>query len=84
MELRKLVEMVLDRHPETRRDDRKLILAVWKCQGLSLTEAQIAYVTCYCTIPETIRRMRQKIQEEGHFWPEQKQGELCLTRYPIQ
>jgi len=61
-----LVKEILASYPETRSDDKKLILKVWEAQGLILTpEQKNLFKTCFST--ETIRRTRQKIQEEGQF-----------------
>ena len=63
------VETTLDRHPETRSDNRFLILRIWDELGLDLTPEQWARVPSLPQ-PETLRRTRAKIQnEEGRFLP---------------
>ena len=61
-----IVAKILKDWPETRNDDIALILMVWKWQGLDLTENQIALIK-KCLHPETITRIRRKIQAEGLF-----------------
>jgi hypothetical protein len=64
------VESALDRYPETRGDNRYLILRIWDDLGLNLTAEQWAVVTSLPQ-PETLRRTRAKLQnEEGRFLPQ--------------
>ena len=63
---RKLILDILEKHPVTRGNDLELILKVWEYQGLHLTPQQL-YLIHKVYTPETIRRTRQKIQEEGYF-----------------
>lgn len=62
----RVVEMVLRDYPETRDSDRKLLVKVWAHCGLYLNEAQ-AYKFFSIAAPETIRRVRQKLQESGRY-----------------
>lgn len=62
----RVVEMVLRDYPETRDSDRKLLVKVWAHCGLYLSEAQ-AYKFFSIAPPESIRRIRQKIQERGQY-----------------
>lgn len=62
----RIIERILRDFPETRNSDKRLILKVWESQGLYLTEAQ-AYKFFEVSSPETIRRVRQKIQESGKY-----------------
>lgn len=63
------VESTLSRYPETRNDNRFLILRIWDELGLDLTPEQWAKVPTLPQ-PETLRRTRAKIQnEEGRFLP---------------
>ena len=65
------VKQILSNHPETRDSDRKLILKVWQAEGLELTPEQRAKFMD-CSSPETIRRIRQKLQEYNYY-PASKQ-----------
>ena len=62
------VRMILKSNPETRGDDKKLILKVWEFQGLKLTPQQKIMFDKVMS-PETIRRSRQKIQQIGFYRP---------------
>jgi hypothetical protein len=58
------VKLILEEEPATRENDRLLIWRVWERQGL----ANSNYIPRQCflfkaTSPETVRRVRQKIQE---------------------
>jgi len=66
-----LVLNVLRDHPETRSDDKELIIQAWEAQGLALTYYQKAKLRQIFS-NETIRRCRQKIQESGLFLPDDK------------
>ena len=60
-----IVEKLLRDTPATRNDDILLILKVWELEGLNLTpEQKIKFKQV--SKPETIRRTRQKIQEERY------------------
>lgn len=60
------IERVLREHPETRSSDKTLILRVWEMYGFGLSEAQ---KEIFMKLPqaETIRRVRQKLQEQGKY-----------------
>lgn len=60
------IETVLRERVQTRSDDKMLILAVWEELGLKLTKEQIEV---FYDLPstETIRRVRQKLQEQGKY-----------------
>ncbi len=49
-----------------RGNDRLLQLSIWRDEGLILTPEQERKFMSI-TAPETIRRTRQKVQEDGHF-----------------
>lgn len=52
----------------SRNDDKRLILKVWQELGLVLTlEQHELFMSKRIPSPETIRRTRQKLQEEGKF-----------------
>ncbi len=50
-----LIRKILSEFPETRNDDRELILKVWEAQGLKLSSYQ-AKLFKRVFSPETIRR----------------------------
>ena len=60
------IREVLRIYPETRNDDRELILKVWEVEGLELTPIQKQFFLKVMPA-ETIRRTRQKIQESGEL-----------------
>lgn len=64
------VERILREYPQTRSDDRKLMLKVWESYGLYLSESQQQKFMGH-NIPstETIRRTRQRLQEQGLYTP---------------
>jgi hypothetical protein len=59
------VEKLLRDNVATRSDDILLILKVWEQEGLTLTPEQTIKFR-QVSKPETIRRTRQKIQEERY------------------
>lgn len=61
-----IIEGVLRDHPETRSSDRELYIQVWENYGFHMSEGQKAK---FRELPssETIRRVRQKLQEQGHY-----------------
>lgn len=56
---------VLDQIPQTRDDDRLLMLEVWERQGLHFSEEQ-KRMFMKVMLPETIRRNRQDLQAHGY------------------
>jgi hypothetical protein len=72
----KVIEDVLATRPETRGNDKKLIVAVYNRLGLHLTEEQLKV---FYSLPstETIRRVRQKLNELGRYMPD---GETTAYR----
>lgn len=66
--IHKMVEKILSNDERSRNSDKWLILKVWESQGLYLTEAQ-SYKFFSVASPETIRRIRQKLQESGKYQP---------------
>lgn len=71
-----LVEKFLKESNEARGDDKILMIMVWQFQGLKLTQEQVDYFRVHCLSPESIRRNRQLIQEEGRWRPTNPQGRL--------
>ena len=66
MTTKETVEKVLSERPETRDNDRLLLLHVWEEQGLVLTPEQ-KHVFKNIASSETIRRTRQLLQESGEY-----------------
>ncbi|MEO0289594.1 MAG: hypothetical protein ABIN00_08170 [candidate division WOR-3 bacterium] len=72
------VAYCLKNFPETRGDDRALMIKVWDLQGFRFPKKLIPFFYKVFS-PETIQRCRQKIQSEGLFLPEkQKIAERSL------
>ena len=75
-----LVLEILKKHPETRNNDKLLVIKVWKYQGLKLTEQQINFLLNKFTYnSESITRARRDIQSRGLYQPDldsQKQRSL--------
>ena len=65
-----LVKHCLKECPETRSSDRKLMLRVWELQGFRLSSKKQAFFLKVAA-PETIRRIRQKLNEIGQYLPEE-------------
>ena len=66
MRVKDKVARVLDQKPEARDNDKLLMLYVWQIEGLNLSESQLKKWK-EVSSPESIRRMRQKFQEEGQY-----------------
>jgi hypothetical protein len=66
MNVTRLVRQALKDNPQARNSDRVLLIQVWHTLGLNLTPDQIRK---FLDIPsaETIRRVRQKLQENGEY-----------------
>lgn len=71
MIIKKRVESILSNYPVTRNSDIELILRVWELEGVQLNPRVRAMIK-ECTAPETIRRVRQKFQEEGKYLASKK------------
>lgn len=60
------VERALSNNDQARNSDKILLLQVWHDLGLGLTkEQQMKFLDL--PSPETIRRIRQKLQESGRY-----------------
>lgn len=66
MKLNNIVESTLAYHEDTRSNDRLLLLRVWEAQGFHLTQSQ-KNKFMEVSSAESIRRVRQKIQEQGRY-----------------
>lgn len=64
----KLVTKILTENPECRNSDKELQIKAWEHQGLYLTPSQ-KNIFRQTISTETIRRTRQKLQEQGLFQP---------------
>lgn len=75
-----LVMKILKEYPETRSNDKLLVIKVWEYQGLKLTDQQINFLlNKYTYNSETITRIRREIQSRGLYRPDleiQKQRNL--------
>lgn len=80
MKTNDLVEKILAEKPETRDNDRLLMLYVWKNQGLHLNDMQIAAFK-QAASPESIRRTRQKLQEQGKYRASEQVEQERYERY---
>ena len=63
-----IVKSILRDNKETRNSDKRLILEVFKRQGLHLTDEQ-ERMFMKCASPESIRRTRQILQARGMYLP---------------
>jgi hypothetical protein len=66
-QIHKLVESALQKWEETRDSDKKLILAVWYLQNPNYEQDFRKFFLGQGANPETIRRIRQKLQEQGKY-----------------
>ena len=80
MRTKKLVERVLSQKPEARDDDKLLMLEIWEMQGLCFSETQKKAFR-RASSPESIRRTRQKFQQEGEYTASEKVEEQRYQMY---
>jgi hypothetical protein len=80
MRVKDKVERVLSLKPETRDNDKLLMLYVWQIEGLNLSENQLKKWK-EVSSPESIRRMRQKMQEDGMYRASEKVEEQRYQMY---
>ena len=74
--IQKVIQKVLKEQPITRLDDKRLILEVWKEEGLHLGKMREAYFLANCSPPESITRARRKMQEDGFYKPSEESQRL--------
>jgi hypothetical protein len=67
MKITGLVEEIMKRYPQTRDSDKELIIGVLQASGAGLSERQREILRSINF--ESIRRYRQKLQEEGKYLP---------------
>ena len=75
-----VVEYVLLNYRSARDSDIDLIIRVWQQEGLKLTYQQTELLKDKCSKPETIRRLRQKLQEQGEYKASEKVDEARFTK----
>jgi hypothetical protein len=63
-----IIKQALLEFPETRGNDKLLILKVWELQGLQFSPEQKSKFLNILS-SETIRRTRQKLQQLGQYLP---------------
>ena len=73
----RLVRRALEDYPITRGSDRHLIVAVWHLQGIVWHDSK-QFILNDAIMPETITRIRRKLQENGLYLPN---GEVTEKRY---
>ena len=84
MNVTQQVESILRHSDRARNSDRELLLIFMQKSGMDLSEAQIA---TFRDMPElwTVRRLRQKFQEDGLFLPSEAVGRARrLKSYAVQ
>lgn len=66
-----IIERTLRDHPDTRSSDKELYILVWEHYGFFMSASQKAK---FRDLPssETIRRIRQKLQEKGSYPADEK------------
>jgi hypothetical protein len=62
-----LVEKILREEPRARDDDAYLIFRVWDYQGFPVPEDVRNKIISFACSSESVRRVRQKIQEAGKY-----------------
>ena len=77
----RLVEKALTELPITRGSDRHLILAVWHYQNPEWRLDPAKWVLGQAIMPDTITRIRRKLQEQGKYLPEEKIVEERYSRF---
>src|ERR1035437_9898163 len=73
------VKEILKEYPETRDSDKLLILKVWESEGLFLSDDQ-RETFLKLTSSETIRRTRQKLQEQGYYKSTQRVKDIRMKK----
>lgn len=76
-----LVEYVLLNNTKARNSDLELIISVWAEQGLHLSDLQKEILKSKCSKPETIRRLRQKFQEQGKYLADKTVEQARYNKY---
>ncbi len=79
-----LIETIIIKNKDAKRNDKLLLLEVWKNEGLKLTDEQRDYFLRFCTTPETITRHRRELQQNKDWlFPEEvtKQRSFLGDKY---
>lgn len=77
MTIRENVEIILAVDEDSRGNDKRLIMLYWKdIDGVDFSKFESDFIE-KATMPESIRRARQLIQEEGKYLPK---DEIILKR----
>ena len=76
-----LVERALKEFPDTRSDDKKLMMAVWFYQDPFYDEHFRKFFQYSAVMPETITRIRRKFQELDQYRAEESIDELRYKRF---
>jgi len=72
-EIETCVRYILYSYPETRNNDKLLILLYWELvDGIKIPAELHNTLLLKATPPELITRVRRRIQEEGDYLPKQK------------
>ncbi len=62
--IKKIVQRLLEQQPALRDNDNALMVTIWKGET-SVIDFFYSFENGYLTSPETIRRSRQKLQQEN-------------------
>lgn len=82
MKVSKLVEQCLRDLPDTRDSDRKLLIAVWERQmGQQMHPNLKEFIMHKAFSPESIRRTRQKFQEQGMYKASDKVDQARFDKF---
>ena len=71
----------MQQYPITRGSDRHLIVAVWYLQDKEWNLDAKNFLLNKAIMPETIRRLRQKLQEQGQYLPDEKITEARYEKF---
>lgn len=70
MKIKEKVERILTQSRQARNSDRHLLIAYMQAEGMELTPEQVEIFTHMASL-ETVRRIRQKLQEDGKYLADQ-------------
>ena len=76
-----IVEKALEQFPATRSDDRKLIMTVWWMQDQYYDEHFKNFFQYTAIMPETITRIRRKLQELGQYKAEESVEDMRFEKF---
>lgn len=79
--MKSLVEKALQNYPETRDNDRKLMLVVWWYQNKEYNKNFKEFFLHDAIHPETIRRTRAKFQQEGKYPASKEVDEAKFNKF---